>query len=118
VYLTPIIMKKGRPAVLLSVLTDRSKTDAMLDTIFRETTSIGVRIQEVGRKKLDREIKEVETVYGKVRVKISRRGDEVLTVTPEYEDCKKIAEEKQVPLKQIQEEVINQFSRKGAKDAK
>ncbi len=118
VYLAPIIMKKGRPAILLSVLTDRVKTDAVLDTIFRETTSIGVRIREVGRKKLNREIHEVETVYGKVRIKISKRGDEVLTVTPEYEDCKKIAEEKQVPLKQIQEEAINQFSRKGAKDAK
>jgi uncharacterized protein (TIGR00299 family) protein len=118
VYLTPIIMKKGRPAILLSVLTDRAKTGAVLDTIFRETTSIGVRIQEVERKKLNREIHEVETVYGNVRVKISKRGDEVLTVTPEYEDCRKIAEEKQVPLKQIQEEAINQFSRKGAKDAK
>ena len=86
------------------MLTDRSKTDAVLDIIFRETTSIGVRIQEVGRKKLNREIHEVETFYGKVRIKISKRGDEVLTVTPEYEDCKKIAEEKQVPLKMILEE--------------
>ena len=57
VYLTPIIMKKGRPAILLSVLTDKAKTEAVLDTIFRETTSIGVRIQEVGRKKLTREIR-------------------------------------------------------------
>ena len=73
VYLTPIIMKKGRPAILLSVLTDKTKTDALLDTIFRETTSIGVRIHEVGRKKLTRDIREVDTVYGKIRIKISRR---------------------------------------------
>src|SRR5574341_148976 len=98
-YLTPVIMKKGRPAVLLSVLSDRAKSDVMLDTIFRETTSIGVRIREVERRKLGREIREVDTGYGKVRVKISRRGDETLTVTPEYEDCRKIAEEKHVPLK-------------------
>jgi pyridinium-3,5-bisthiocarboxylic acid mononucleotide nickel chelatase len=104
VYLTPIIMKKGRPGILLSVLTDRLQSDAMLDILFRETTSIGVRIQETGRKKLQREIREVETAYGKVRVKVSRRGEEVLTVTPEYEDCKKLAEEKQVPLKQVMEE--------------
>jgi uncharacterized protein (TIGR00299 family) protein len=104
VYLTPIIMKKGRPAVLLSALADRAKTDVILDTIFRETTSIGVRIQETGRRKLDREIQEVDTRYGKVRIKISKRGGEVLTVTPEYEDCRKIAEEKQVPLKTIMEE--------------
>jgi len=104
VYLTPIIMKKGRPAILLSVLTDKTKTDVMLDTIFRETTSIGVRIQEVGRKKLFREIREVDTVYGKIRIKISRRDDEVLTITPEYEDCRRIAEERQIPLKQVMDE--------------
>ena len=104
VYLTPIIMKKGRPAILLSVLTDGVKEDAILDTIFRETTSIGVRIQEVGRKKLTREIKIVDTIYGKVRIKVSKRVDEILSATPEYEDCKRIAEEKQSPLKQVIEE--------------
>ena len=117
-YLTPIIMKKGRPAILLSVLTDRAKTDVLLDTIFRETTSIGVRIQETGRKKLTREIKEVDTTYGKVRIKISKRGDEILTATPEYEDCRRIAEERKIPLKQVMEETASQFSRKGAKGAK
>jgi uncharacterized protein (DUF111 family) len=117
-YLTPIIMKKGRPAILLSVLTDGMKENAILDTIFRETTSIGVRIQEVGRKKLTREIELVETAYGKVRVKVSKRGEEILTVTPEYEDCRKIAEEKNVPLKQVMEEAKGLFSRKGAKVAK
>ncbi len=103
-YLTPIIMKKGRPAVLLSVLADRSKSDQLLATIFRETTSIGVRMHEVGRKKLSREIKEVDTIYGKIRMKISRHGNEILTVTPEYDDCKKIAEEKQLPIKTVIEE--------------
>lgn len=104
VYLTPIIMKKGRPAILLSVLTDKAKSTAMLDTIFRETTSIGVRIQEVGRKKLSREVRTIETPYGKIRIKISKRGDEIMTVTPEYEDCKKLAEEKQVPLKTVMDD--------------
>jgi uncharacterized protein (TIGR00299 family) protein len=117
-YLVPVIMKKGRPAVLLSVLTDRTRTDALLDIIFRETTSIGVRIQEVGRKKLIREIREVETPYGKVRVKISKRGDEVMNASPEYEDCRRVAEERNIPLKQVMEEAKNHFSRKGAKGAK
>jgi uncharacterized protein (TIGR00299 family) protein len=117
VYLTPIIMKKGRPAVLLSVLADKAKTEVVLDTIFRETTSIGVRIREVVRKKLTREIKEVDTLYGKIRVKISKRGDEILTATPEYEDCRKIAEEKKIPLKQVIEEAQSQFSRRGAERA-
>ena len=104
-FLTPIIMKKGRPGVLLSVLTDGAQSDSLLDILFRETTSIGVRIQQVGREKLQREMREVETRYGRVRVKISKRGDEVLTATPEYEDCKRLAEERQVPLKVVMEEV-------------
>jgi len=112
-YLTPIVMKKGRPAVLLSVLTDRSRSEVMLDTIFRETTSIGVRVREVNRKKLDREIREIDTIYGRVKVKISKRGNEVLTVTPEYEDCRRIAEEKKVPLKAVMDEAKNAFYRKG-----
>jgi len=103
-YLTPIIMKKGRPALLLSVLTDKSLLDTILNTIFRETTSIGVRINEVSRKKLLREIREVETEYGTVRVKISSHKNQVLTVTPEYEDCRRIADEKRIPLKLIIEE--------------
>jgi uncharacterized protein (TIGR00299 family) protein len=113
-YLTPIIMKKGRPAVLLSVLTDTSETDRLIDAIFRETTSIGVRVREVGRKKLSREIREIDTVYGTIKIKISRRGEEIFTVTPEYEDCKKIADEKQMPLKTVMEAAIASFSRKSA----
>jgi hypothetical protein len=116
-YLTPVIMKKGRPAVLLSVLTDRTKSDVVLDTIFRETTSIGVRIREVGRKKLTREIQVVDTMFGKVRIKISKHGDEILSATPEYEDCRRIAEERQIPLKQVLEEAKDIFSRRGAEDA-
>jgi uncharacterized protein (DUF111 family) len=102
-------MKKGRPAVLLSVLTDASLVGQVVDTIFRETTSIGVRIRDVKRMKLNRETREVETSYGKIRIKVSRRGDEILTATPEYEDCRRIAEEKQVPLKDVMEEAKRQF---------
>lgn len=116
-YLTPIIMKKGRPAIMLSVLTDSSRTEAVVDTIFRETTSIGVRIRDVGRRKLTRDIQPVDTVYGRINMKISKRDEEVLTATPEYEDCRKIAKEKNVPLKTVMEEAKNQFSRKDAKDA-
>jgi uncharacterized protein (TIGR00299 family) protein len=100
-FLTPIIMKKGRPAVQLTVLADALNSDALLDIVFRETTSIGVRIHEVGRKKLDREMRQVRTPFGMVNVKISRRGSEVRTVTPEYDDCRKLALEKGVPLKTV-----------------
>jgi uncharacterized protein (TIGR00299 family) protein len=110
VWLTPIIMKKGRPAVLLSVLCGRSTLDRLADTLFRETTSIGLRIHEVGRKKLARTVREIDTRYGKVRVKVSSRDGEVLTATPEYEDCKRLAEEQHVPLKLVMEEARAQFS--------
>jgi uncharacterized protein (TIGR00299 family) protein len=114
-YLTPIIMKKGRPAVLLSVLADNGVIDAMFDTIFRETTSIGVRVREVNRKKLSRAVRDVETAYGKVRIKVSKRGYEVLTATPEYEDCKRIAEEKNVPLQTVMEETKSTFATENQK---
>lgn len=104
VFLVPVIMKKGRPAILLSVLTEKTNLDAALDIIFRETTSIGVRIHEVVRRRLSREVREVETTHGKVRVKLGRRGEEVLNSAPEYEDCRKIAEERRIPLKRIIEE--------------
>jgi len=110
-FLTPLIMKKGRPAVLLSVLTDPMHSDALLDVIFRETTSIGVRIHEVGRKMLDREMREVAVPSGTVRVKVSKCGDEVLSVTPEYEDCRRIAEEQKVPLKEIIDAAKRSFHR-------
>ena len=105
-YLTPIIMKKGRPAILLSVLCDRSSADKMLDALFRETTSIGVRIQEVSRRKLDREVREVSTKYGTIRVKISGHNKETMTVTPEYEDCKRLALSSNTPLRAVIEEAV------------
>ncbi len=112
VYLAPIIMKKGRPAILVSVLTDAAQTEALLDTLFRETSSIGVRIRKVERIKLNREIKEIETPYGKVRIKLSRRGNEILTATPEYEDCRKIAAEKKVALRTVIDEAKASYFRK------
>lgn len=115
-FLTPIIMKKGRPGILLSILADHARSDALSDLVFRESTSIGLRIQQVGRKKLQRELREVDTPYGKVRVKISKRGDEVLTATPEYEDCRRLAEEKQVPLKVIMDEAKIQLVSRNRKE--
>jgi len=116
VYLAPVIMKKGRPAILVSVLADAAQTEMILDTLFRETSSIGVRIREVGRKKLTREIQEVDTPFGKIRIKLSRRGNEILTATPEYEDCRKIAAERQVALKTVIDEAKASYSRKDTKE--
>ena len=94
VYLTPIIMKKGRPAILLSVLTDRSKTDIRAQHPVPGNDQHRRPDQGSGEEETLREMREVETPYGKIGIKISRHGDEILTVTPEYEDCRRIAEEK------------------------
>jgi hypothetical protein len=104
--IAPLIMKKGRPGVLLSVLSAKEHADALLEIVFRETTSIGVRVQEVVRKKLSRVLQDVRTPYGVVRVKVGRRGGEVLTVTPEYEDCRRIALERGVPLRTVMQEAV------------
>ena len=101
ICLTHIIMKKGRPAVKLTVLSEKAKKDKMVSIILKETTSIGLRFYNAGRKVLKREIKKVKTRYGVIRVKESRLGDEIVKVSPEYEDCKKIAKKLGVPLIEI-----------------
>ena len=96
-YLIPVVMKKGRPGIILSALVERSKIDRYLDILFRETTTLGVRIQPVERKKLPRSTKQVQTSFGFVSVKvITFEGQEQLRV--EFEECKRIAVEKKLPL--------------------
>ncbi|MDH4267781.1 MAG: nickel pincer cofactor biosynthesis protein LarC [Deltaproteobacteria bacterium] len=97
VSLNPLLMKKNRPGTLLRVIAQEHDAEALTDLILRESSTLGVRRYSAGRKKLDREIKEVETKYGRVRVKVS--GD--LRFQPEYEDCKRIALEKGVPIQEV-----------------
>ena len=104
VTLTPTIMKKGRPGVMLSVLGDPSALERISAVLFAETSTIGIRYQPVARLKLAREIREVETRWGRVRVKFSRVGGEVVTHSPEYEDCKRLAREHRVALRTVLEE--------------
>jgi uncharacterized protein (TIGR00299 family) protein len=101
VYLTPIQMKRGRPAVTLAMMVDEPKLDAALGVLFSETTTIGVRMHPVERCKLDREERTVETAYGIVKVKIARWEKRVMNAAPEYRDCLRLAEEKGVPLKEV-----------------
>ena len=101
VYLTPIMMKKSRPAHLLSIVTRVEDMDAIKRLVFKETTTLGIRSSKVTRSILKREIREVELPYGKVRVKVSGDKNSVINITPEYEDCKRIAMETGLPLKEI-----------------
>jgi len=99
-YVIPILMKKGRPGTLFSVLTQRSTLETILGILFRETTTLGVRIHPVERKKLHRSSREVATSFGRVQAKVIHQADRELLV-PEYEECKRIALEKNIPLREV-----------------
>jgi uncharacterized protein (TIGR00299 family) protein len=101
VYYTPIVMKKSRPATLVSVLAEPAQVEALSEILFRETSTLGVRIKEVARRCLDREWREVATEYGAVRVKVARLRGEVVTAAPEYEECKRLAAARGVPVKTV-----------------
>jgi len=105
VYMTPIIMKKSRPATMLSVLVPPAVSDKILSIIFDETTTLGVRIQRIARKKLTREFITVQTKFGEVQVKIGKLGKEIKNIAAEYDDCKKIAAEQGIPIKDVYDEI-------------
>ena len=100
VWLTPIIMKKSRPAVTLSVLCAAAHDETMSALILRETTSLGLRKTAVGKTALERETVTMPTSLGNVRVKRAHIGN-ALKSKPEYEDCRRIAEEKKMPLRDV-----------------
>jgi len=111
VFTTPTQMKKNRPGQLLTVLCQPPDTERMMDLIFRETTTIGVRTHTARRRTLERESFEVETSLGKVRMKIARLNGHVLNAAPEYDDCQRIAAEHGVPLKQVLAEAAFSFQK-------
>lgn len=104
VYLTPIYMKKNRPATKLSILADINILNEVTQIIFDETTTLGVRISEVKRKKLSKETVKVKTKYGEIKVKIGKSGKTIKNIAPEYEECKKAAIRYSVPLKNVYRE--------------
>jgi len=101
VYITPVVMKKSRPAQMLSVVADARSLNALKELIFRETTTIGVRVKKMSRFVLTRDIKEVHLPYGTVRVKISGSSSGVCNIVPEYEDCKALAMKTGIPLRDV-----------------
>ena len=111
VFLTPIQMKKNRPAHMLSVIVYEQNLKEILDVLFSESTTLGVRIGEIKRLRLAQQNFITETKYGKIRVKVGIFKGEIKNIAPEYEDCKKMAKQHQVPLKEVYEE-----ARKAAHD--
>lgn len=96
-YLTSVIMKKGRPGVMVSVLVDEADADRIARLLMEETTTLGVRMSRADRYKLQRSAATVDTAFGPVRVKVAERGGH-RRAAPEYDDCARIAAERGVPI--------------------
>ena len=103
VWVTPVTMKKSRPGVQVSALVHPKTRDEAVRILFQESTTLGVRAYSVEREVLERRFVPVSTPYGRVRMKEALRGGRVVNVAPEYEDCRRLARKKNVPLKRIQE---------------
>jgi uncharacterized protein (DUF111 family) len=101
VFYTPIQMKKNRPGTLMSIIAPPSARERLTATIFRETTTIGVRYREMTRECLDRETVTVTTPFGAVRFKVARRSGEILNASPEFDDCVRLATASGRPVKDV-----------------
>jgi uncharacterized protein (TIGR00299 family) protein len=109
VYTTPVQMKKNRPGTLLTVLCKPQDTNALTSMIFAETTTFGVRTTNAQRRILPREHVSVSTTFGDVRIKLSRVNGRILHVSPEFDDCRKLAVEKNVPLQEVINEALRRY---------
>jgi uncharacterized protein (DUF111 family) len=102
VFYQPVQMKKNRPGTLMTIVCVPEEREALADLVFRETTTIGIRYQEMSRLCLDREIETVESTYGVVRFKVARQDGVVLNAQPEFDDLARLAAEHGVPIKMVQ----------------
>ncbi len=105
-WFTPIFMKKNRPAVKLSALAAPGNADAVADAIMTNTTTFGVRRLETRRDCLARETRHVDTAYGTVGVKVGMRAGEIITVSPEFADCRRLAAEHAVAVKTVYQAAV------------
>jgi uncharacterized protein (TIGR00299 family) protein len=109
IYTTPVQMKKNRPGTLLTILSKPSDTNALMSMIFAETTSLGVRTYRAQRRILPRESVSVHTQYGDVRIKLSRVNGHIQHIAPEFEDCRKLAVENNVPLQRVISDALRAY---------
>ncbi len=110
VFHTPIQMKKNRPGVLLTILCSLADQDSFAELILRETTAFGIRRSTAERRKLKREVRRVKTPFGEVDVKVGSLNGKNLQISPEFESCKRIAQEKHLALKEVYAAALNAAS--------
>lgn len=109
VFATPVQMKKSRPGTLITLLTKPEDAERIARLVFRETTTIGIRMRQEQRFVLPRRHEAVQTPWGEVRMKIAQINGSVSNYAPEYEDCRRIAEQHGVPLKAVMQEAIRLY---------
>ena len=102
VFYAPVQMKKNRPGTLVTVVARPEQREALSGLLFAETTTIGVRYQEMQRDCLEREVRSIATPLGAIRFKIARRAGRVLNASPEFDDCAQAAAERGLPIKDVQ----------------
>ncbi len=110
VFYTPVQMKKGRPGILVTVISPPGRFGELAGVLFRESTTIGLRHRQVERIELAREIRPVVTPLGRIRIKVSSYGGKPVQAHPEYEDCRRIATARRVPLKEVQAAALAAFT--------
>ncbi len=106
VFLTPIFMKKGRAATKISVLCHADYRDKLITVLLTETTTFGVRYTSAARVKLHRQFTQLATPWGNVQAKQGYFNGTLIKTVPEYEDCKRVAEENSVPIRDVYAEAI------------
>jgi hypothetical protein len=106
VFYQPVQMKKNRPGTLATIIAPPARRADLAAMVFRETTTIGIRYQEMDRERLDREVVEVPTPLGPVRFKVASHAGAVVNASPEFEDCARIAAERGLPVKEVQARAV------------
>ena len=110
VFLAPVYMKKGRPATQITVLCPTTQRDRLIELLLTETTTFGVRLSSADRIKLRRDFVQVETQWGTIQAKRGYLNGTLIKTVPEYEDCKRLAEQNNIPLRQVYAEALRNLS--------
>jgi len=110
VYFTPIHMKKNRLGTLISVTSNLKDHSPIIDVILKESTTLGMRMYPVDRVKLTKEYQEVETPWGKVRIKLGKFDNKIYNIKPEYQDCKALALKHGIPLKEVWQKAFQAYA--------
>jgi uncharacterized protein (TIGR00299 family) protein len=112
-WTSPILMKKGRPALTLSALVDAASLDVVLEVLYKETTTLGARVRGVGKYELERSWSTVQVEGYDIRVKVGYLNDAVVNIAPEHDDAVKVAQVTGVPLKEVYRRALSAYERAG-----